>query len=141
MNKKVFYFALILTSIIVFSCDNNKKKVKSGEGIAEMTFSNKTYDFGSINHGDIVATEFEFSNSGNSDLLITEAIGSCGCTVPEFPKRAIKPGEKEKIKVIFNSTGKTGMQNKTVTITSNTQSGIETLYIKANVIPRIGIAQ
>lgn len=141
MTKKVLFFTLILVSVIASSCKNNNKDVKTGEGFPEITFTNKTYDFGNINHGDIVGTEFEFSNSGNSDLIITKAIGSCGCTIPEFPKRAIKPGENEKIKVLFNSTGKSGMQDKTVTITLNTPSGIETLHIKANVIPRMGIAQ
>jgi hypothetical protein len=141
MNKKKLYFLLILVSVFTFSCENIKKNSKSEGGNSEMTFSNKNYDFGSVNQGDIVETEFEFSNSGNSDLLITEALGSCGCTIPEFPKMAIKPGDKGKIKVLFNSRGKSGMQNKTVTITSNTSSGIETLHIKANVIPRIGIAQ
>ncbi|WP_264565027.1 DUF1573 domain-containing protein [Flavobacterium sp. N3904] len=141
MNKKAIHILLVLVTILLSSCKNNTDSAKNDGKFPEITFSKKTYDFGSVNQGDIVETEFEFTNSGNKDLLITQATGSCGCTIPDFPKRAIQPGESEKIKVSFNSTGKSGMQNKTVTIESNTKAGIETVNITANVIPRTGIAQ
>lgn len=141
MNKKSIHLILVLGVIILSSCKNDSSSAKNDGEFSEMTFPKSIYDFGFIKQGDIVATEFKFTNTGKSDLLVTEARGSCGCTIPEFPKRAIKPGENGKIKVLFNSTGKSGRQSKTVTISTNTLDGIEILNIKANVIPRIGIAQ
>lgn len=101
-----------------------------------MTFKKVMHDFGTINEGDKVETVFEFTNSGEADLIISNAKGSCGCTVPEFPKEPIKPGETKKMTVTFNSQGKPNQQQKTVTIDCNTASGKETLTIKANVIPK-----
>lgn len=98
-----------------------------------MTFNKKEHDFGVINEGDKVETIFTFTNTGQADLIIANASGSCGCTVPEFPKEPIKPGKTGKMKVSFDSNGKPGMQQKSVNITANTASGSDVLTIKANV--------
>lgn len=101
-----------------------------------MTFNKKEHDFGVINEGDKVETTFTFTNTGEADLIIANASGSCGCTVPEFPKEPIKPGKTGKMKVSFDSGGKPGMQQKSVNITANTASGKDVLTIKANVTPK-----
>ncbi len=101
-----------------------------------MSFAKSEHDFGTITEGDKVDYTFDFKNSGESDLIITDAKGSCGCTVPEFPKDPIKPGKSGKIKVSFNSAGKPGMQSKTVIITTNTAQGKEILTIKSSVTPK-----
>ena len=101
-----------------------------------MTFNKTTHDFGIINEGDKVTTEFSFTNTGSADLIIVDARGSCGCTVPKYPKNtAIKPGQSETITVSFDSSNKPGMQQKSVTLSANTSSGREMLRIKANVTP------
>ena len=141
MDKKVKYVILFLVLISICSCNKKSSDSKSNDEVTDIYFPEKIHDFGSINQGDRVGTAFEFTNTGKNDLIITDAIGSCGCTVPDYPKNAIKPGENGIIKVLFNTTGKSGVQNKTVTITANTTTGTEILNIKANVIPRIGIAQ
>ena len=97
------------------------------------------HDFGTINEGDIVKTEFIVINDGEVDLIISDAKGSCGCTVPQPPKDPIKPGASAPIKVSFDSNGKPGAQKKTVTLTTNTEKGYETFEIKANVTPKAGI--
>jgi len=99
-----------------------------------MKFDKTEHDFGTITMGETVDYTFTFENTGEADLIITEAKGSCGCTVPEFPKDPIKPGQKSEMKVSFSSAGKRGMQNKTVTIHTNTQAGVETLTVKTNII-------
>jgi len=104
----------------------------------KMTFKKVEHDFGTINEGDNVETTFEFTNTGEADLIISSAKGSCGCTVPQFPKEPVKPGETKKMVVTFNSQGKPNQQQKTVTIDCNTESGTEKLTIKANVIPKAG---
>ena len=100
----------------------------------------EVHDFGTINEGDKVETEFIVTNGGEVDLIISDAKGSCGCTVPEPPKEPIKPGASAPIKVTFDSNGKPGAQKKTVTLTTNTEKGYETFEIKANVTPKAGIS-
>ena len=98
-----------------------------------MTFDTTEHDFGTIATGDKVEYLFNFKNTGTADLIITNAVGSCGCTIPEYPKVPIKPGESGQMKVSFNSAGKTGLQQKSVTITTNTEKGTESLLIKASI--------
>lgn len=101
-----------------------------------MTFDKITHDFGTINEGDRVTTQFSFTNTGISDLIIVDARGSCGCTVPSYPKNTpIAPGQSQTITVSFDSSNKPGLQQKTVTLSANTSSGREMLRIKANVTP------
>jgi len=103
-----------------------------------MTFETTEHDFGAINGTDKVAFTFIFKNTGSSDLLISNAVGSCGCTVPEYQKEPIPAGKSGKIRVIFNPSGKSGQQQKTVTITTNTANGQELLTIKAAITSKPG---
>ena len=100
---------------------------------AVMDFEKIEHDFGAITQGENVSHIFKFKNTGKSDLLITDAKGSCGCTVPEFPRTPIKPGESGEMKVTFSSAGRNGMQSKTVDITTNTATGHQQLLIKASI--------
>lgn len=84
-----------------------------------ISFKEKLYDFGVINRGDTVEYTFHFENVGIAPLKILSARGSCGCTVPSYSKDEIAPGEKGEVFVRFNSAGKSGMQNKTVTLVTN----------------------
>ena len=100
---------------------------------SEMTFEVLEYNFGTIKQGESVTREFSFSNTGKEDLIISNAQGSCGCTVPIWPKEPLKKGAKNVIKVTFNSAGKMGMQDKTVTITSNAKNSPQVLHLKGTV--------
>jgi hypothetical protein len=110
-----------------------KMNVSKDGKYPEMAFEFKEHDFGMINRGDIVTCFFKFENTGDADLIISRAVGSCGCTVPEYPKTPLKPGEKAKIKVTFNSGGKHGKQQKSVTILTNTKEATEILLVKAEI--------
>ena len=101
-----------------------------------MTFEKDVHDFGTIKEGEVVSMSFPFKNTGGSDLVITNASGSCGCTDPKFPTEPIRPGEEGKITVAFNSEGKPNKQEKTVTIISNEKNKTKVLRIKGNVIPK-----
>ena len=151
--KKTLYYILTIFLVGFISCQESAaKKINSSASVETtqasslksssdsegpvMTFNKTTHDFGTINEGDKVTTEFSFTNTGNSDLIIVDARGSCGCTVPKYPKNtAIKPGQSETITVSFDSNNKPGMQQKSVTLSANTSSGREMLRIKANVTP------
>jgi len=98
-----------------------------------MMFTDTTHSFGKIHEGEVVSHEFNFTNNGKTPLVISSASGSCGCTVPEYPKDPILPGQSASLKVTFNSAGKSGHQEKSVTLTTNTIEGRRMLYIQAEV--------
>lgn len=93
-----------------------------------------SYNFGEIQQGESVTHDFILKNTGDADLIISAAKGSCGCTVPEWPKNPIAKGEEATIKVTFNSAGKSGKQNKTVTLVSNAIPNTKVITINGNVI-------
>ena len=101
--------------------------------LPEFEFPVETYDFGSIKEGESVSYAFKFKNSGKSDLLISSANGSCGCTVADYPKEAIGPGKEGSVNITFDSKGKQGMQNKTVTLVANTIPNSKVLTITGEV--------
>lgn len=95
----------------------------------KMVFTKETYDFGVITQGEQVQYDFKFKNTGKTPLIISNATATCGCTVPEYPTTPIKPGEEGVIKVVFNSEGKMGVQDKVVTITSNAVPSTNELHL------------
>ena len=102
----------------------------------KISFEKSTFDFGTINQGDKIEHDFSFTNTGKSDLIIRKTKGSCGCTVGTPEKSTLKPGESTNLHVVFNSAGKSGQQNKTVTITNNdpaNSSAVITLVGTVNV--------
>lgn len=99
----------------------------------EMKFTAMSHDFGQINQDTENTHVFEFVNNGENPLIIENAKGSCGCTVPEYPRNPIAPGEKGEIKVVYKPGKQKGKQNKTVTITANTEPKTTRLSISADV--------
>lgn len=104
-------------------------KISLGSPIIE--WDKTEHDFGTIEQGDKAETIFTLTNVGKGDLIITGAKGSCGCTVPQWPKEAVKPGETAEIKVVFNSRSKKNKTTNTVTLTTNTEKGNEIVRVKA----------
>lgn len=98
-----------------------------------VSFGETEYDFGTIEQGESVSHTYTFTNTGSEPLIISNAKGSCGCTVPKWPKDPIAPGETGELLVEFNSKGKKGAQNKKVTITANTNPAQSFIYLKGNV--------
>lgn len=85
-----------------------------------IAFEHTDFDFGVVDDGEKVRHTYKFKNTGNEPLIISSAKGSCGCTVPQWPKDPIAPGESGQIDVEFDSKGKPGKQTKRVTVTANT---------------------
>lgn len=108
-------------------------EAKSKDNVPVLKFESDTHDFGNIIEGEKVSFAYSFKNVGNATLVIRAAQGSCGCTVPEYPKDPIPPGGEGVINVTFNSEGKEGRQDKTVTIISNTMPNTYTLNVVGNV--------
>ena len=148
--KKITIIFIAIVSLAVVSCkDNAASKIKAtnletakerdakinlGAPIAE--FDKTEFEFGTINEGEIIDGAFKITNVGKVDLLILSAKPSCGCTVPAWPKEAIKPGETGEVKFSFNSRGKVGNNNKSITLKTNTEKGNEVLRIKGIVIAK-----
>ena len=98
-----------------------------------MEFPIMAHDFGNIEQDTRNVHVFKFKNTGKVPLIIEDAKGSCGCTVPTFPKEPVKPGEMGEIEVVYSPGKQQGAQTKTVTITANTNPITTTLTINANV--------
>ncbi len=142
--KVKFVLMSLITAGFLVSCGGKKKEEvttnivtnsntangENSEKVAAITFDEMVYDFGEAIEGQVVEHTFTFKNTGENDLIIFDAKGSCGCTVPDYPKTPIKPGNSGEIKVKFDTNGKKERQEKTVTITANTQPNITTLTIK-----------
>ena len=94
------------------------------------------FKFGTITQGDKVEHIFKLKNTGTRPLIIANAWGSCGCTVPEYPKDPIAPGTEAQVKVTFNSTGKKGEQHKSVTMQMNTIRHNEEVFLSGTVTPK-----
>lgn len=99
-----------------------------------MKFDTVVQDFGTITQGESVTKVFKFTNTGEADLIITSARGTCGCTVPTFPRKPIAPGGKGEIEVVFNSENKAGTQHKNVYIIANTPEAKNTITIRGKVL-------
>jgi hypothetical protein len=96
---------------------------------------NDSYFFGKAIQGEVIKYSFKFKNTGGSDLLLTNVKPSCGCTVSEWPRHAIKPGESAQIDVKFNTSGKLGKQKKAISVFTNIeQSNLVVLYLEGEVI-------
>ncbi|MGB3616703.1 MAG: DUF1573 domain-containing protein [Catalinimonas sp.] len=102
--------------------------------VAEISFPETTHNFGRVVAGQKVRHTYTFENTGAAPLLIESASASCGCTVPDWPKTPIAPGESGEIKVEFNSSGRVGQQSKTVTIRANTQPNQTQLLLTGEVL-------
>lgn len=96
-------------------------------------FKEPIYTFGTIQEGEKVEHLYEFTNTGKSPLIISDVQASCGCTTPEFTKEPVKPGEKGTIKVIFNSQGQRGKQQKIISILSNAHPRLNHVQLKGEV--------
>ena len=148
MHKKIT--KILFALIVLASCTSNDEKneistdlisnpltaEKNAEEVVVPIIELDTdiYDFGEITQGESVSTEFILKNIGEAALLIRSAKGSCGCTVPEWPREVVAVGESADIKVTFNSAGKKGKQNKTVTLVTNAIPSTKVLKITGNIL-------
>ncbi|WP_367391322.1 DUF1573 domain-containing protein [Lewinella sp. LCG006] len=104
--------------------------------ITEISFTETTFDFGTVEEGTIVTHVFTLTNTGQEPLVLTDAKGSCGCTIPQWPREPLAPGETASITVEFNSKNKMGKRNQRVTVTANTDPAQSFIYLTGEVTPR-----
>jgi len=140
--KTIFVTALILIMFIGSGCGSRPTtdasemaSQQAGAGTSELVFREYEHSFGKVIEGEKVGYVFEYENRGTDDLVITSAITSCGCTVPKYDTKPIAPGGKGNLEVIFDTSGRNGMQTKTITVKSNASTPVLFLKITADVVP------
>jgi len=137
MKKTALSLVLVLfTSAALFAQTDKPvltNVVNDEANKASFKFAEETFSFGTIKQGDVFTHDFAFTNTGKEPLVISSAAGSCGCTVPTWPKDPIAPGAKAVVKVTFNSAGKMGMQDKTVTLQSNAKQSPMVIHLTGTV--------
>lgn len=142
-------FTAILAITLFASCGNNSNSVGYDTSIInnpntanqdvndvkmpKISFDKNLHDFGRLSQGECIAFSFKFTNTGNADLLISECDATCGCTVADYPRVPVKPGEVGYITVTYNSAGKHGQEEQFVMVMANTQPSKNQLIIRANV--------
>lgn len=147
--KRITLILPVIAVLTIASCGGGDKKVDGSivtngssanagdvdpDKLAAIEFEELEFDFGEVIEGQKVVHEYRFTNTGENPLVITSAKGSCGCTVPEYPKDPISPGASAVITVNFDSEGRVGPANKTVTLQANTSPNTHTLILKGNVL-------
>ena len=135
MNKIGIIAVFLMT---MFACQNQTGTVvKNGEkdaGAAYMYFKEEVYDAGKVTQGEKVTHTFVVENRGKKDLQILNVETTCGCTVPTYDKKPIAPGKTADIVVVFNSEGKSGKQNKGITVVSNAEPETKILHLQCEVL-------
>ena len=146
--KKIFsHIAYILLLTLCFSCGQKKDQLPTDmvgipasadkgldrSELPDIKFDEEVFDFGTITQGEKVVHEFTFENTGSKELIISNAYADCGCTVAEVPKAPIAAGDKNRIRVSFNSEHKSGLVTKTISIVTNCVPNKRIVKIKANI--------
>lgn len=150
--KRIFFLASIAVFSLSIACDQksngdevstdlvnnpasaNEEGTGNEEKLPKIEFVENAIDFGEISQGEKVKKRFRFKNTGNSKLIIADAKGSCGCTVPLWPKQPIRPGQEGEIEVVFDSNGKQGKVNNKVTLYTNTVPNKTVIALNGNVL-------
>jgi hypothetical protein len=138
-TRKIASFVLLIFLIAACNSNSGKNNVsgngdKSSAGNPEIVFREYEHDFGKVMEGEKVAYVFSFENKGTGSLVINSASTSCGCTVSKYDTRPILPGAQGTLEVVFNTSGRSGIQTKTVSVNSNSGTPVVILKIKAEVI-------
>ncbi len=128
----------LVFTIFAAGC-GHKKEVKvtdpaAAAGHPKIVFEEDYFDFGTIKQGEILSHTFFFKNVGDGDLMILDAIPSCGCTTPKYTKEPVLPGQRGQIELQFDSDGWLGLQMKDVTLKFNGGLTQRTLTLKGNVV-------
>lgn len=128
----VFFFLVFVARILHAQTVEDPYAGMDG---ARISFEQDYADLGDITQGEKATHAFAFSNTGNEPLVINNVITTCGCTAPQWPEKPVAPGAQGQIKVVFDSAGKIGRQNKIITVQSNALGQYHRVKIAAMVLP------
>lgn len=136
--KSTFLTLPVVALLILSGCggrgrSTSQSSASNDTGTAKMVFREYEYAFGKVEEGEKVSHIFIFDNQGAADLVINSATTTCGCTIPEYDRKPVRPGGAGKLEVVFNTAGKSGKQTKTITVRSNSKPEVVLLKITAEV--------
>ena len=134
MKKKILSIGMVLCLAVLAKAQESSTPNPMNPNAPKIKWESEVVDYGTIEHNADGNREFKFKNVGKEPLIISNSTGSCGCTVPTWPKEPIKPGESSSIKVHY-ATDRIGAFEKTVTVTSNAETPSTVLRIKGVVKP------
>jgi len=138
--KRIFAYSLLVFLISAVGCGtgthkgNGNQSAASDTGKAVISFTEYEHDFGKVKAGEKATCLFSFSNTGTADLIVNSAVASCGCTMPKYSGKPVGPGKTGTIKVSFDTSGRNGIQTKTITVRSNATMPVVILKITTEVI-------
>jgi hypothetical protein len=132
--KKLLLLFIATAGLAVYSHAQPSVTPSPDPSAPVMKFETDSMNFGTVTQNTKVEKDFVFKNTGKTPLVITNAYGSCHCTVPHYPTEPIAPGKTGVIHVVFDSSGKMGYQDKTATIVSNNRDGDVVLHLRGTVI-------
>jgi len=137
--KKIMAISLMLVAVLASNCGSRKGNDSAGAsktsntGTSEIVFREYEHNFGKVAEGEKLSYTFSFKNKGTGNLIISAATTTCGCTVPKYDTRPISPEDSGNLEVLFDTSGKNGMQTKTITVKSNATKPVVLLKITADV--------
>lgn len=141
--RKIIILSLVLISVILSNCGNVTRKnavhlglQQSDTGTVKISFREYEHDFGKVAEGEKVGYIFTFENKGTGSLIIASATTTCGCTVPKYDTRPIPAGGNGNLEVVFDTSGRNGMQTKTITVKSNASTPVVLLKITAEIVTK-----
>lgn len=144
MKTPLYILCFIHLITLISACSNNQSppselttndiQIGNKNQLPIIDFEEEEHDFGKIIQGEKLRYDFKFTNVGKGNLVISNAAASCGCTVADFPKEPIPPGKTGKITVEFNSEGRSGYIEKTITVVTNSEPNTKILRIKADIV-------
>jgi hypothetical protein len=139
--RKITVISLALVAITASNCGSgtgknsaNTSAKTNSPGTSEIVFREYQHDFGKVSEGVKISYTFTFDNKGTADLVISSATTTCGCTVPKYDSKPISPGANGNLEVAFDTSGRDGMQTKTITVKSNAKTPVVLLKITAEVV-------
>ncbi len=131
----------MLSAIVASGCNSGRGQnsaasasKSNSNGKSVIIFREYQHDFGKVTEGEKVSYTFTFDNKGTDNLIISSATTSCGCTVPKYDTKPISPGASGNLEVVFDTSGRNGMQTKTITVKSNASKPVVLLKITAEVV-------
>jgi len=139
--KKIIINFWIIVIFMSFGCTGRNANNKSDsetltdkKGTSEIVFKEYQHDFGKVTEGEKLSYIFTFENKGSSDLIINSASTTCGCTVPKYDTKPIHTGGSGELEVVFDTSGRNGMQTKVITVKTNATTPVVLLKITAEVV-------
>jgi hypothetical protein len=139
MRKTILIWAAF--AVLSSACGNNNGSIsgsnipkEKSSGTSELIFREYQHDFGKVSEGEKLSYTFVFDNKGTSDLIISSAATTCGCTVSKYDKKPIPPGASGNLEVEFDTSGRNSMQTKVVTVRSNASTPVVLIKITAEVV-------